>query len=125
MSDFTSAFAVTVPAGTTQSNPLFTETNLGLCDVQEIDCVVPAGCAGNVGFQIFSGGSTSYPIQSGGWFVFDDYTYVQEVSNQIDSGQWGINAYNNDVFPHTLLFYFKANYVVFSPVVASSLPIGL
>lgn len=115
MSDFTTPFTILVPAGTPQSAPIFTATPLGLSDVQEIDCVVPAGCAGNVGFQIVAGLSPAYPNTPGGFFVFDDYIFTQEVSNQLNSGQWGISAYNLDTFPHTLRFYFKANYITQPP----------
>jgi hypothetical protein len=113
MSDFTAAFAVTIPANT--PNPMLFNHSLGLCVVESVLVVVPAGCAGNVGFQIWEGGTTSYPLQNSGFFVFDDYPFVQEISNGINSGSWAINAYNNDVFQHVLQVYYKANYVQYAP----------
>jgi hypothetical protein len=120
MSDFTAAFSVTIPAGTTIASPVLVPCNIGIADVESILVVVPAGCAGNVGFQIWAGGTTSYPTSKTQWFIFDDYTFTQEVSNQINSGQWAINAYNVDTFQHVLQVYFKANHVTPSPVPASS-----
>jgi hypothetical protein len=77
--------------------------------------VIPPGPAGLVGFAIYGGGSQIFPQQNDTWFIFDDYVYDQAVSNQIDSGQWAIVAYNLDVFDHTLQFYFYTNNISYSP----------
>lgn len=123
MSDSTASFTITIPPNT--ANPQTTKCPLGLSDVQDILVSVPAGCAGNVGFQIWAGGSVAYPLEPSQFFVFDDYVYVQEVSNQIESGQWAIVAFNTDTFPHTLRVYFRYNNIALSPSTSVGLPVGL
>lgn len=113
MSDAVKAFTVTIPANTTLAEEF--KTPLGLANVEDILIVVPPGPAGLVGFQIWAGGSPAYPLESDQYFIFDDYTYDQAVSSQIDSGQWSIYAYNTDVFDHILHVYYRYNYVTYSP----------
>lgn len=123
MSDTVASFDITVPAGSVNQSP--TDTPLGDSDVQDIIVVVPPGPAGNLGFQIWAGGSPAYPSESSQFFVFDDYTLVQEVSNQITTGQWAIAAYNNDTFDHTIRVYYRFNYLRGSPSPSLGSPVGL
>lgn len=123
MSDAVAAFPIAVPANT--SSPMFFPCLLGWADVEDILVVVPPGCAGLVGFQIWAGGAPAYPFEQGQYFVFDDYPYDQVVSNQINSGQWGISAYNNDTYQHTLRAYFRYNYVQYSPSLSLGTPVSV
>lgn len=125
MTDTVAAFSLTVPANTPIANPATFNTNIGLSDVQDILITVPPGCAGLVGFSIYAGGSPAYPRDFNTWFIFDDFTYDQEVSNQIDSGQWSVVAYNLDTYAHTINFYFRYNYVTISPGNSFSMPVSV
>lgn len=110
MSDFTQIFNIQIPAGSTVQTLLDTPLNLGLCEVERFFITFPSGCAGLVGVSIFAGGSPAYPNQRNKFFAFDDYTYVQDVSNQINSGQWDIVAYNLDYLIHTIQVIAQADY---------------
>lgn len=123
MSDAVASFSITIPPQSVNLPPF--ACPIGFSDVQDILVVVPAGCAGNVGFQIWAGGSPAYPQEQSQFFIFDDYTYDQLVSSQINSGDWAIVAYNNDQFQHTLQVYFRYNYIQYSPSLALGTPIGL
>lgn len=125
MSDHVLNFPVTIPANTAILAPVMVQASLGISILTEIRVVIPPGPAGLVGFVINSGGSQTYPETNNTWFIFDDYVYDQEVSNQINSGQWSITAYNLDVFPHTLQFYFYTNDVAYAPGPDLSAPVSL
>jgi hypothetical protein len=125
VSDNVLNFPVTIPAGTAIATPVTVQAPLGICDLVELRVVIPPGPAGLVGFVINGGGSQIFPIGRGTWFIFDDYVYDQAVSNQINSGQWSITAYNLDVFPHTLQFYFYTNDITYSPGPDLSAPVSL
>lgn len=125
MSDTTTAFNVSVPAGTPIATPINVSMALGDSDVQAIVVTVPPGAAGLVGFAIWAGGSPAYPNDFNSWFIFDDYTFTQEVSNAITTGQWSLMAYNVDTYQHTLNVYFKYNYLTVSPDLAVSPPVSL
>lgn len=125
MSDNVLAFPVTIPANTAIASAITTQTPLGISDLVEIRVVVPPGPAGLVGFTINSGGSPTFPKTSNTWFIFDDYVYDQVVSNEINSGQWSVTAYNLDVFPHTLQFYFYTNDIDYAPGPDLSSPVSL
>lgn len=110
MSDFTKVYDITVPAGNAVQALQDTPLNLGLCVVERFFVTFPPGCVGLVGVSIFAGGSPAYPNQQGGFFAFDGYTYEQDVSNQINSGQWDIVAYNLDYLDHTIQVIAQADY---------------
>lgn len=125
MSDFSVAFNFTIPPGAGQTVVTEFDTLLGNCDVTEILITFPPGCAGLVGVAVFAGGSPAYPNQAGQFFTFDDYTYLQEVSNQLNSGQWSLMGYNLDINPHTIQVVYKCNNLVISPTVPVSAPLSL
>jgi len=118
VSDFTKVYDITVPAGSTVMTLLDTPLNIGLCVVERFFITFPPGCVGLVGVSIFAGGSPAYPNQQGRYFAFDDYTYEQDVSNQINSGQWDIVSYNLDYLNHTIQVIAQADYT--SNLMASS-----
>lgn len=125
MPDHTTVANIFIPAGTLSTAPTNRNVNLGLSIVRSILCVVPPGPAGLVGFAISAGGQQQYPLPPGTFFIFDDYVYEQEISNQIDSGQWSIQTYNTDTFPHVLRFYFHWDDVVQPQSLGFSLPVSL
>ena len=125
MSDFTKVFDIQVPAGNSVATLLDTPLNLGLCTVERFFITFPPGCVGLVGVAIYAGGSPAYPNQQNAYFAFDDYTYKQDISSQINSGQWDIVAYNLDYLNHTIQIIAQADYVSNLMTLGSSSAISL
>jgi hypothetical protein len=125
MSDFTKVYEIDFPAGNGSPEYAQLDTPLGLADVQEILITFPPGCAGLVGIQIRAGGSPAFPNDDGSYFVFDDYTLVQSVANQIKTGQWTVAGYNSDYIDHVVQVIYMANNVVYGPSISSSQPVSL
>ena len=125
MADFSQSIQCTVPPGfgtqTLQGFP----ANLPDCIVVKILVTFPPGCAGLVGVSLFAGGSPAYPNVAGQYMAFDDYTLDQDVSNQIQTGQWDVIAYNLDINPHTLQVVFECDNLALSPAVPLSPPVSL
>lgn len=125
MSDAILGFDLALPAGNNSKSVTKFETPLGLANVSQLMCVVPAGCAGLVGFQFWLGGSPVYPRDGTSFFIFDDFTLIIPVTNQVTTGQWEVRAYNQDFFPHTLHMYYQYDYVTGAPVTQSTPLISL
>jgi hypothetical protein len=115
MSDFTVIGGWSIPAGNGVATWFMEQFPLGNCNVEEFQINFPPGCAGLVGAKIWAGGGPAYPNDQANFFVFDGYTYVQEVSNQINNGDWAIQLYNMDYVPHIVRVLAKCNYLVVSP----------
>jgi len=94
-------------------------------EVIEIDVKVPPGPAGNMGFFISAGGSQFIP-RTFGSFIFPDDDYITwPIAHAINSGSWGLTAFNTDVWPHTIQVSFQINEIAGSPELTFGLPIGL
>jgi hypothetical protein len=61
--------------------------------------------------QILAGGGNAFPNQAGQFLAFDDYTYVVDVTNQTDTGNWSIVSYNLDYIDHDPIVVFEFNYL--------------
>lgn len=125
MTDRTTIYVITTVAGTLPTAPHIVDVRLGLSTVRSVLIDVPPGPSGLVGFSLWSGGSQVYPLASGQWFVFDDYKYLQEVSRQVNSGQWQIQTYNTDTIDHVLRFYFNWDLIEFAPTLSPFQPLSL
>ena len=125
MSDYTQVFDLTIPAGNGVATPVEYATPVGICDVERILITFPPGCAGLVNACIFAAHSPAYPNLANTYLAYDDYTYDQAVTNQINSGQWSIEAYNLDYFPHLLQVVFMCNLIAQSPTSPATQPISL
>lgn len=118
-------FEFTIPANTLQSAPVSFPMKFNFGEVIEIDIKVPSGPAGNLGFFISAGGSQYIP-RTFGSFIFPDNDYIQwQVSNAINSGSWGLTAFNTDVWPHVIQVSFQVDEIAGSPELTFGLPIGL
>lgn len=125
MSDFTKVFTFTIPAGNGSTATTAQSLQLPLCTVRRILIVFPPGCVNLVGIHINAGNSPAYPNDRNQFWSFDDYIHIQEVSNQITSGQWGVVGFNSDFNPHTIEIVFEADYVTFSPDLVALSPLAL
>lgn len=111
MADVVTSYALNLPAGRGASPIFYHDLNLGWSEVTNIKIVFPAGCAGLVGAHIEYATNAVYPNDGNQWFIFDDYVYSQDVSNQQHAGQWRVVGYNNDYNPHVVHFYVAWDYL--------------
>lgn len=108
MSDALQVFDMTV--GARSGGFLFYQHTLPTCVVERILLTWPPGCVGLVKAVIFCGGNKVYPPENNQYLQFDSYTFDFAVSNQPDSGDWGIQIANDDYVPHTLHMVYLYNY---------------
>lgn len=100
-----------LPAGNGSAALFFNSVELGWSDVTKIIVRFPPGCAGLVGARLEYTQHPVYPIDGTGFFIFDDFTYEIDVTNQGNSGSWRAVGYNTDIYPHTVDFYFEYNWI--------------
>lgn len=125
MADASQGFVINYPA---QNGGSFQEefaVNLGPCTVRRILITWPAGCGGQMFLQIRAGGGYAFPNQQNQFLAFDDYTYVFDVDNQINSGQWSVIGYNSDFIDHDPIVVFEFDYLRGTVTSASTTPIAL
>ena len=125
MSDRIEWFSVIIPANTPQTALVSSPFVFAAGNVVEIDVKVPPGPAGNLGFYLTAGGSQYIPRTRGSFIVPDGDFFQWPMSNAINSGQWGIVAYNTDVWPHLVEVGFMVNELTISPSPAFSVPLSL
>lgn len=111
MADAIQAFSATWPAGNGAQNVLVFSTPLGESNVSKIIVSFPPGCAGLVGIQVQYADNPVYPIGGNQYFIFDDYNYEIDVTNQQTGGQWRLSGYNMDYNPHLITVYYEYDYL--------------
>lgn len=112
MADRIQPFAVTVPPATLKAFPLV--TNLFFQDgvVTRIITTVPPGPSGLVGFNYLHLGGPVIPVFGGGFFVADGRVIDWTVTGMPTSSGWQIQAYNTDIYPHTIYIEFLVDEIV-------------
>jgi len=125
MSDRLEWFSITVPAGSTRTNPHKTSLAFQQGEVIEIDVKVPPGPAGNVGFFISAGGERYVPRTPGSFIVPDDDYFTWPMVNAINTGSWSFTAFNTDIYDHLIQVGFQVNELVFAPDISITQAIGL
>lgn len=125
MPDASQVFTLTIPPGNGSTTPATYPMSLGLSEV--VNCIIswPAGCVGLVGCVLMAANSPAFPRQAGKFLVFDDYVYPFGVTNQIQSGNWALYAYNADYFAHTLQVVLEYDYVITDLSNSSSLQVSI
>lgn len=113
-----------VPAGTAIATPVPFKLVFQPSNVDRIDVRVPPGPAGLVGFAIQYGGGNFIPEGSGQWIIADDQYITWPLQGAPDGGNWQVSAYNLDVLPHTLYFYFLISTITDQGFIPSSGLIG-
>lgn len=125
MSDASQVFIPTFPPGNGIKQLLTLACPLGPSIVRRILLTYPAGCAGQLFLSVQAGNGFAFPNKPNQFLAFDDYTYVFDVSNQIDSGQWSIVGYNLDYITHDPIVVFEFDYLRGTVTSASATPIAL
>jgi hypothetical protein len=110
MADASKVFGI--PIAPNQPSLLQLNHNLGLSVVEKILITWPPGCAGLVQCVVTYSGTPVYPNQTGQAFLFDDYTLEIDVTNQGNSGAWGVQVNNTDSIQHSLHVVYLFNYWV-------------
>lgn len=125
MPDASQVFDITVPAGNGMTIPVSYPLSIGLAEV--VNCILtwPAGCCGLVGVALLAANSWAFPVKSNTYYAFDDFKYSLAVTNQIQTGNWLLNAYNTDYFAHTIQVVLEYDYVVTDQLANQSLQIGI
>lgn len=125
MSDASRAFTLTVPAGFGASTETSFALSLPVCDVTACLITWPSGCVGLVGAALQAAGTNAFPFGQNQFLAYDDFTYEFQVTNQINSGDWSILAYNQDYFAHTLTVVLEYDYITLGNAPTTSLAISL
>lgn len=125
MADASQSVIINFPAGNGAVNLLTYTLNLGPCNVRRILLTWPAGCAGQLFLSVHAGNGYAFPSMPNQYLAFDDYTYVFDVTNQIDSGQWSIVGYNSDYIDHDPIVVFEYDYLRGNQAAPSTTPVAL
>lgn len=125
MADASQAQIIAVPAGNGIKSVLRYDFQLGPSNVRRILLTWPAGCGGLVFLQVQAGGGYAFPNQQNQFLAFDDYTYVFDVTGQINNGNWSIIAYNLDFIDHDPIIVFEFDYLHDDVTQSSVTPIAL
>lgn len=108
MADALQTFGMTVSP--TNGVFVFFQHTLPICTVRRILLTWPPGCVAQVQAIIFCGGNKVYPPLNGQALEFDDYTLDIPVSNQPNSGDWGVQVANFDAIQHSLHIVYLYDY---------------
>lgn len=114
-------FSVTVPGGTSIATPQTTALTFPLGVVQRLEILIPPGPSGLVGFRIQHSGRTIIPYDTSKWLVADNESIKWDLENYPVGSAWAMQAYNTDVYDHTLYLRFLVVETVRSQ--ASAVPI--
>jgi hypothetical protein len=111
VSDASQIFQVTIPPGNGSTVSAYTPISIGLADVDNCTITWPSGCVGLVGVALLAAKSWAFPVIQNTYMAYDDYVHQIAVTNQIQTGNWGIQAYNADYFAHTITVLMEYDYV--------------
>lgn len=112
MTDAIQVIGCSVPAGNGSTATTRFDTPLGWANVERIVIQFPPGPSGNVGVRILYALNPVYPAENGQWFEGDNYSFDFPVTNQQQAGQWALEAFNTDVFAHTIHVNYFYNYLL-------------
>ena len=90
-----SAAAATLPKAPKKENTTFRHGN-----VERVQIIVPAGHAGKTGIRLTIAHQQLLPITPGSWIITDDEVIDWPLAGFLDSGSWGVEAYNEDINAH-------------------------
>jgi hypothetical protein len=125
MADASQVFSITVPPGNGSTTPATYPLPLGLAEVVTSILTWPAGCSGLVGVALLAGGSWAFPYIADTYMAFDDFVYPLGITNQIQTGDWALSAYNSDYYPHTIQVVMEYDYVITDQTVNTSLQVSM
>lgn len=104
-------FAVTIPAGTLITAPAVTPLTMPTRLVRKVRFRIPPGPAGQVGFALGAAGVRVIPWGPNQWIVGDGEVIEWDVDDQIESGAWQFQGYNQGRWDHTIQVQFVLDLV--------------
>lgn len=116
-------FQVSVPAGTSQDDPLVADLDMPARVVRGVRVRIPPGPAGVMGWALGAAGTRVLPVGDGQWIVADNEVIEWPLSGQIDSGAWQLQAYNSGVYDHSLYVTFLLDLPGESSTLPSTAPL--
>ncbi len=99
-------FQITIPAGTTEDNPVNQTLTLDFGVVTKISIKFPAGCHGLVQIQLLQDESVLIPLNKDTWLSGDDETVESEIYYQFGSPPYELKFLGispGTTYPHTIL----------------------
>ena len=96
---------ITIPANTSQDNPLEKELEVEGDYLTKIEVLFPSGCTCLAGLQVRYGAELIVPAEEGTWLVGDNETVRVEMTWPLPERKAKLTflAYNEDeLYPHTL-----------------------
>jgi hypothetical protein len=112
-------YYATTPPNTPASNPLHTVCPLTFGYLTSVLFVIPKGCAGLVGIQLYQQSALFFPNNPSNWFTGDDLAqdFIEEVNLTQGLVNIDLVTYNLDtLYPHTI----EVVFTITPPVVPSS-----
>lgn len=112
MPDVFQTFNTSVQPATGVSAPTITQVvDASVWQVVKVTLVIPAGHAGLTGIQLWYGGNSAVPYDSG-WFSGDDDIIPLELSDAFPAGvPWSVAMINNDVIAHSFQTRWEMNII--------------
>lgn len=102
MADRIEIFAVTVAANTAKNAPQISNTLFNDGIVRHITITVPDGPSGFMGFNFLHMGGPVIPYTGNGFVIANNRVIEWDVSNMPTASGWQLQAYNTDIYPHTV-----------------------
>lgn len=99
-------FDVTIPASTPIATPQTTALNFNDGIIERLEILIPPGPSGLVGFRILHSGTTVIPYAYANFIIADNEVLKWDLENYPTGSAWSIQAYNTDVYAHTLYLRF-------------------
>ena len=118
------SFDVSVPAGTSKASPQLTDVSFPDGVLVRVELDVPAGHVGLTGIQILAAHGQMIPYTFGAFLVADNHDFQWDLTGQIDTGSFQVNAYNTDVFDHSFHLRFSVLDFAYVSGAASTPPLA-
>lgn len=114
-------YDATIPAGTPADTPVSFDMSFPPRVVTGLTIIVPAGPAGLVGFRVTNSGIPIIPADSADWIITSGEIINWPLDGYVDSGSWGLQAYNTGSNDHTVYVRFLLDLV--TPATPAATPV--
>lgn len=111
MAEREEVFDVTVTAGTKRTAPVSTSVSFAPGFVVGIEIVVPPGPAGLSGVALAQAHQPVLPRTLGAFFIGDDEIIRRDLEGYLNTGDWQVVGYNEDINDHTFEVRFQVREV--------------
>lgn len=109
-------FQVTIPKGTPIATPQVSSLSFNDGEVSKVHIQVPPGPSGLVGFRFLHKGSQVIPYTGSTFIIADDRVIDWTLTDYPTADGWELQAYNIDVWDHTLYLEFEIDEIAVTTV---------